>query len=58
MPLGNRYWVNGRYIDAEGNILGDNILVKTFCAFKEVLSGTADDQAIFDALMEIAETFY
>ena len=42
VPLGNRYWVNGRYIDAEGNILGDNVCIRLHPDLRNPASGHAD----------------
>ena len=42
VPLGNRYWVNGRYIDAEGNILGDNVCIRLHPDLQDPASGHAD----------------
>lgn len=42
VPLGNRYWVNVRYIDAEGNILGDNVCIRLHPDLQDPASGHAD----------------
>jgi len=42
VPRGNRYWVNGRYIDADGNILGDNVCIRLHPDLQDPASGHAD----------------
>ena len=42
VPFGNRYWVNGRYIDADGNILGDNVCIRLHPDLQDPASGHAD----------------
>ena len=42
VPFGNRYWVNGRYIDADGNILGENVCIRLHPDLQDPASGHAD----------------
>lgn len=42
VPIGNKYWVNGRYIDAEGNILGNNICIRLHPDLNDLASGHAN----------------
>ena len=42
VPRGNRYWVNGRYIDADGNIFGDNVCIRLHPDLQDPASGHAD----------------
>ena len=41
-PVGHRFWVNAKYIDAEGNILGDNVCIRLRPDLQEPASGHAD----------------
>lgn len=41
VPIGNKYWVNGRYIDAEGNILGNNVCIRLHPDLLDLASGHA-----------------
>ena len=40
--IGHRYWVNAKYIDAHGNILGDNVCIRLRPDLRDSVSGHAD----------------
>ena len=39
VPIGHRYWVNAKYIDAEGNILGNNVCIRLRPDLQDSTSG-------------------
>ena len=41
-PIGHRYWVNAKYIDADGNILGNNVCIRLRPDLQDPASGHAD----------------
>ena len=41
-PRGNRYWVNHRYIDDDGNILGNNVCIRLHPDLKDPADGHAN----------------
>ena len=41
-PIGHRYWVNAKYIDADGNILGNNVCIRLRPDFQDPARGHAD----------------
>ena len=41
-PIGHRYWVNAKYIDADGNILGNNVCIRLRPDLQDSVSGHAD----------------
>ncbi len=41
-PIGHRYWVNAKYIDADGNILGNNVCIRLCPKLQDPASGHAD----------------
>ena len=41
-PIGHRFWVNAKYIDANGNILGNNVCIRLRPDLQDSASGHAD----------------
>ena len=41
-PIGHRFWVNAKYIDANGNILGNNVCIRLRPDLQDSVSGHAD----------------
>ena len=41
-PVGYRFWVNAKYIDADGNILGNNVCIRLHPDLQDPASGHAD----------------
>ena len=41
-PIGHRYWVNAKYIDADGNILGNNVCIRLRPDLQDPARGHAD----------------
>lgn len=42
VPIGHRFWVNAKYIDANGNILGNNVCIRLRPDLHDSASGHAD----------------
>ncbi len=53
-PVGHRFWVNAKYIDAEGNILGDNVCIRLRPDLQEPASGHADKNKKMRILPKVA----